>query len=58
MEEYKKILLEKSRLLEKNIHSNHTGVDYDVKSIIDPRRFQVGANPSIGMAQRSFSVFN
>ena len=58
MNKHNKILMEKKRQFDVAIHSNHTGVNYDINTIIDPRRFQVGINPSIGMAERAYSVFN
>jgi hypothetical protein len=58
MNAYKKQLLEKKRILDTEIHSNHTGVNYDLKTIIDPRRFKVATQPGINLVHRSLNAFN
>ena len=58
MHNYRDQLAAKSSRLGVDLHSNHTGVNYDLRTIVEPRRFQAGANPSLGMVNRSLSVFN
>lgn len=58
MIEYKKVLQDRRQRLDKNIYSNHTGLNYDLKTIIDPRRFNISTNPSVELVYRSNNAFN
>lgn len=58
MIEYKRVLQDRRQRLDKNIHSNHTGLNYDLKTIVDPRRFNISTNPSVGLVFRSSNSFN
>jgi hypothetical protein len=58
MKIYERELLERNRQLNAAMHSNHTGVNYDLRTIVNPRRYQVSTNPSLGLLARSHSVYN
>lgn len=57
MLEYKKDCLDRKQRLERNIKSNHDGLNYDLKTIVNPRRNAVATQPSIGLVKKSLTIF-
>ena len=57
MIDYRKDLLDKKQRLDTNLKSNHVGLNYDLKTIVDPRRFTAGAHPGVGLVSKSFGAF-
>lgn len=51
--EYKKLLLDNKQRLDKNLHSSHTGLNYDLRTIVDPRRHAAGTHPSVALVAKS-----
>ena len=51
--EYKKLLLDSKQRLDKNIRSSHTGLNYDLRTIVDPRRHAAGSHPSVALVAKS-----
>jgi hypothetical protein len=57
MIEYRKELLDRKQRLDKNIKSNHDGLNYDLKTIVNPRRNTVATQPSIDLVKKSITIF-
>jgi hypothetical protein len=55
---YRGNVLERKQKLDKDILSNHNGLNYDIKTIINPRGHAVGSQPSIGLVQKSMTLFS
>jgi hypothetical protein len=55
---YRKDLSDRIQRLDKNIHSNHAGINHDLKTLIEPRRNVILVNPSVGLAKKSQHLFN
>ncbi|CAF0710729.1 unnamed protein product [Brachionus calyciflorus] len=55
MKDYKIVLEDRKQRLETNILSNHNGVNYDLKTIINPRRHNISTNPSVNLVAQSYS---
>jgi hypothetical protein len=58
MLDYRKDLSDRSQRLYKNIHSNHSGINYDLKNIIGPRRHAGVVNPSTNFVSKSLHNFH
>lgn len=52
--EYRKVLLDKKQRLDTNLLSNHAGLNYDLRTIVDPRRHAAGVHPTIGLVSKSY----
>ena len=55
---YRENVLERKHKLDKDLLSNHNGLNYDLKTIVNPRGHAVGSQPSIGLVQKSLTIFN
>ena len=53
----KPILNDKITRLDTNILSNHFGLNHDLSSIVDPRRFAISDHPGIGLVYKSHKSF-
>lgn len=57
MEKYHAGLRNRIQRLDTNIKSNHHGINYDIKTIVNPRGHAVGTQPSIGLVRQSIAAF-
>ena len=57
MMEYRKLVIDKKQRLDTNIKSNHDGLNYDLKTIVNPRRNAVTVQPSIDLVKKSIYIF-
>ncbi|RMZ98338.1 hypothetical protein BpHYR1_047894 [Brachionus plicatilis] len=55
MNDYKIVLNDRKQRLNTNILSNHYGINYDLKTIINPRRCNISTNPSVDLVAQSFN---
>jgi hypothetical protein len=58
MLEYRKDLSDRSQRLYKNIYSNHTGINYDLNTIVGPRRHGGVTNPTSNFVSKSLHNFH
>jgi len=54
---YRSDLSDRIQRMESNIKSNHNGINYDIKTIVNPRSHAVAVQPAIGLVQKSISAF-
>ncbi len=57
MLKYRKDLSDRVQRMDTNIKSNHDGLRYDLKTIVNPRSHAVGSQPSINLVQQSITAF-
>ena len=57
MIQYRKDLIDRKQRLDTNIKSNHDGLNYDLKTIVNPRRNSVTVQPSIDLVKKSIYIF-
>lgn len=57
MKNYRSNLIDRIQRLDTNIKSNHDGINYDLKTIVQPRGHAVGSQPSIGLVNKSIAAF-
>lgn len=57
MEKYKSSLRDRIQRLDTNLKSNHNGINYDLKTIVNPRGHAVGTQPSVGLVAHSIAAF-
>jgi hypothetical protein len=55
---YRKDLSDRIQRLDKNIHSNHAGINHDLKTVIEPRRNAILVNPSVDLVKKSLAYYN
>ena len=57
MIQYRKDLIDRKQRLDTNIKSNHDGLNYDLKTIVNPRRNAVTVQPSVDLVKKSIYIF-
>lgn len=57
MIQYRKELVDKQQRSAANIKSNHDGLNYDLRTIVNPRRNAVAVQPSIDLVRKSIFIF-
>lgn len=57
MIQFKKELLDKQQRMYTNVRSNHDGLNYDLKTIVNPRRNACAVQPSIDLVNKSLHIF-
>jgi hypothetical protein len=58
MLEYRKDLSDRSQRLQKNTLSNHTGIIYDLNTIVGPRRHAGVMQPTANFVSKSLHNFH
>lgn len=57
MRRYRSDLSDRIQRMDTNIKSNHHGINYDIKTIVNPRGHAVATQPSIGLVNKSITAF-
>lgn len=55
MNDYRIVLNDRRQRLDTNILSNHYGINYDLGTIINPRRHNISTNPSVDLVAQSYN---
>lgn len=56
MYKYRTELRDRIQRLDTNIRSNHSGINHDLRTIVNPRGHSVAAQPSIGLVRQAQSI--
>ena len=57
MKNYKQLLEEDIMRYDRRIKSTHAGINYDLRTIAEPRRYTAAVQPAVGLSTLTHSTF-